>query len=159
MQMGKNISWKRSWSVLTASLFCFALAGVALFISSVAVPPPVEAAQDLASGTHLGVASCGGTTCHGRQEADGEIVRQDELMRWQEESTPGGAHSRAFRVLREPRSIAIAKRLGIKDAASSQQCLGCHSTPAWLDPPRQSQGSRQHLPRLPFRQRERWPIC
>ncbi len=136
MQMGKNLSWKRSWSILAASLFCFALAGVALFISSVAAPAPVEAAQDLGSGTHLGVASCGGTTCHGRQEADGEIVRQDELMRWQEESTPGGAHSRAFRVLREPRSIAIAKRLGIKDASSSQQCLGCHSTPAAKKGPR-----------------------
>lgn len=136
MQMGKNLSWRRSWSVLAASLFCFALAGVALFISSVATPAPVEAAQDLASGTHMGVASCGGTTCHGRQEADGEVVRQDELMRWQEESTPGGAHSRAFRVLREPRSIAIAKRLGIKDAASSQQCLGCHSTPAAKKGPR-----------------------
>ncbi|MEP3226934.1 MAG: multiheme c-type cytochrome [Parasphingorhabdus sp.] len=134
--MGKNLSWKRSWSILAASLFCFALAGVALFISSVATPAPVEAAQDLSAGTHLGVASCGGTTCHGRQEADGEVVRQDELMRWQEESTPGGAHSRAFRVLREPRSIAIAKRLGIKDAASSQECLGCHSTPATKKGPR-----------------------
>ncbi|WP_422346256.1 multiheme c-type cytochrome [Parasphingorhabdus sp.] len=134
--MGKNLSWRRSWSVLAAGLFCFALAGVALFISSIATPAPVEAAQDLASGTYMGVATCGGTTCHGRQEADGEIVRQDELMRWQEESTPGGAHSRAFRVLREPRSIAIAQRLGIKDAASSQECLGCHSTPAAKKGPR-----------------------
>jgi Cytochrome c554 and c-prime len=136
MQMGKNLSWRRSWSVLAAGLFCFALAGVALFISSIATPAPVEAAQDLSSGTYMGVATCGGTTCHGRQEADGEIVRQDELMRWQEESTPGGAHSRAFRILREPRSIAIAKRLGIKDAASSQECLGCHSTPAAKKGPR-----------------------
>ncbi len=136
MQMGKNLSWRRSWSVLAAGLFCFALAGVALFISSIATPAPVEAAQDLSSGTYMGVATCGGTTCHGRQEADGEIVRQDELMRWQEESTPGGAHSRAFRVLREPRSIAIAKRLGIKNAASSQECLGCHSTPAAKKGPR-----------------------
>lgn len=136
MQMGKYFSSRHSRSVLAASLFCFALAGVALFISSLAAPEPVEAAQDLASGTHLGVATCGGTTCHGRQEADGEIVRQDELMRWQEESTPGGAHSRAFRVLREPRSIAMAKKLGIKDAASSEQCLGCHSTPAAKKGPR-----------------------
>ena len=110
MQKGINVSWKRSWSAIVAGLFCAALASTALLLSSIAAP--VEAAQDLASGTHLGVATCSGTTCHGRQEADGEIVRQDELMRWQEESTPGGAHSRAFRVLREPRSIAMAKRLG-----------------------------------------------
>lgn len=134
MQMGENLSHGRSWPVLAASLFCLALAGVAFFISSLAAP--VQAAQDTVRGTHLGVATCGGTTCHGRQEADGKIVRQDELMRWQEESTPGGAHSRAFRVLREPRSIAIAKRLGIKDAATSQQCLGCHTTQAVKKGPR-----------------------
>ncbi|WP_417622720.1 multiheme c-type cytochrome [Parasphingorhabdus sp.] len=99
-------------------------------------PTPVEAATDLTDGTYLGVATCGGTTCHGRQEADGKIVRQDEIMRWQEESTPGGAHSRAFRVLREPRSIAIAKRLGLKDAASAPECLGCHSTAAARKGPR-----------------------
>ena len=133
MQMGKNVSWKRNWPVrglpaILASLFCSALAGVALLISSFANPQSVEAAPEIAGGTYLGVATCGGTTCHGRQEADGEIVRQDERMRWQEESTPGGAHSRAFRVLREPRSIAIAKRLGIGDASSSEQCLGCHTT-------------------------------
>ena len=114
MQMGKIISGIPSWPVLAASLFCSSLVGAALFVSTMASTAPVEAATDIADGTYLGVASCGATTCHGRQEADGAIVRQDEIMRWQEESTPGGAHSRAFRVLREPRSIAIAKRLGIK---------------------------------------------
>tara|TARA_R110000796_G_scaffold205698_3_gene321690 strand:- start:10604 stop:11938 length:1335 start_codon:yes stop_codon:yes gene_type:complete len=112
------------------------MVGTALLISTMASPTPVEAATDVASGTYLGVASCGATTCHGRQEADGKIVRQDEIMRWQEESTPGGAHSRAFRVLREPRSIAIAKRLGIKDAASASECLGCHTTTAASKGPR-----------------------
>jgi hypothetical protein len=136
MQMGKIKSGIPSWSVLAASLFCSALVGAALFVSTMASTAPVEAATDLASGTHLGVASCGATTCHGRQEADGEIVRQDEILRWQEESTPGGAHSRAFRVLREPRSIAIAKRLGIKDAASASECLGCHTTDAARKGPR-----------------------
>ena len=136
MQKGIFVSWKRSGSALAAGLFCLLLAGIALLASSFAAPEPVQASQELASGTHLGVASCGGTTCHGRQEADGEVVRQDELMRWQEESTPGGAHSRAFRVLREPRSIAIAKRLGIGDAGSAPECLGCHSTPAAKKGPR-----------------------
>lgn len=141
MQMGKDEYWNRSrvahkLPALAAGAFCVMLAGVALFLTSLATPEPVEAASELANGTHLGVATCGGTTCHGRQEADGEIVRQDEILRWQEESTPGGAHSRAFRVLREPRSIAIAKQLGIGDAASSQQCLGCHTTQAPRKGPR-----------------------
>src|SRR4051794_10667774 len=65
----------------------------------------------------VGVASCAGSTCHGRSEANGKIVRQDELMSWQNEASPAGAHSRAWRVLKEPRSRAIAARLGIGEAA------------------------------------------
>lgn len=48
-------------------------------------------------------------------------------MRWQEASSPGGAHSRSLVVLSQPRSQAIAKRLGIASAASAQECLGCHT--------------------------------
>ena len=76
-----------------------------------------------------GVASCAGTTCHGRMEADGAIVRQDELMRWQEPSTPGGAHSRAYAVLLGARSKQIAATLGLGDPAASASCTGCHTTP------------------------------
>jgi len=136
MQRKKRLSWLPAWPVLAVCLFCSALVATALFISTIASPAPLAAATDGPGGTTLGVASCGGSTCHGRQEADGKIVRQDEILRWQEESTPGGAHSRAFRVLREPRSIAIAKRLGIKDAESSSECLGCHSTAAASTGPR-----------------------
>ena len=79
---------------------------------------------------HVGVASCAGSTCHGRSEADGKIVRQDELRSWQDEASPSGAHSRAWRVLTEPRSRAIAARLGIGQASTAPMCLGCHATPA-----------------------------
>ena len=34
------------------------------------------AAAQSNSNTHVGVATCGGTTCHGRQEADGAVVRE-----------------------------------------------------------------------------------
>ena len=84
------------------------------------------AAQSNAN-THVGVASCGGTTCHGRQEADGAVVRQDELMRWQEPSSATGSHSRAYAVLTNPRSQRIAYELGIGNPASAAMCLGCHS--------------------------------
>jgi hypothetical protein len=76
-----------------------------------------------------GVASCAGTTCHGRMEADGVIVRQDELMRWQEPSTPGGAHSRAFAVLSYPRARQITATLGLGEPTAATACLGCHATP------------------------------
>jgi len=92
--------------------------------------PAVAVAQASTSGAHVGVASCSGSTCHGRSEATGKIVRQDELLIWQDESSASGAHSRAWRVLAEPRSKAIARRLGIGEATSAPMCLGCHATPA-----------------------------
>ncbi|PXW79300.1 cytochrome c554/c'-like protein [Blastomonas natatoria] len=120
-----------------AGAACLALAIGAFFIANFAAADRLEAqAGAAARGTHMGVGSCAGSTCHGRNEADGEVVRQDELWRWQEESTPGGAHARAFRVLGEPRSLAIGKKLGIGDPRSAAMCLGCHSTPAAARGPR-----------------------
>jgi len=84
------------------------------------------------SGSFLGVASCGGTTCHGRSVAntpDVGVVRQDEILIWQDPASAAGAHSRAFAVLQEPRSRQIAQNLGIGEASSAPECLGCHATP------------------------------
>jgi hypothetical protein len=95
--------------------------------------PPQSAlatAQAQSGASYVGVATCGGTTCHGRSEADGPVVRQDEILLWQDPSSAAGAHSRAWAVLREPRSRQIAQRLGIGDPASAEMCLGCHATPA-----------------------------
>ena len=97
-----------------------------------ALPGAGSGVADAASAvrTYTGVASCAGSTCHGRMEGDGKVVRQDELMRWQEPSTPGGAHSRAFAVLNGTRGRQIAATLGLGDPSSAPACLGCHSTPA-----------------------------
>jgi hypothetical protein len=104
---------------------------LALFVLMFLQAAEAEATLQPASGaSYVGVASCAGSTCHGRSEANGRIVRQDELMSWQNEASPAGAHSRAWRVLTEPRSKAIAARLGIGEAASAPMCLGCHATPA-----------------------------
>jgi hypothetical protein len=86
--------------------------------------------QSSGGATYVGVATCGGTTCHGRSEADGPVVRQDEIMLWQDPATAAGAHSRAWAVLREPRSREIGQRLGIGDPSTAPMCLGCHATPA-----------------------------
>ncbi len=77
-----------------------------------------------------GVASCAGTTCHGRLEGDGAIVRQDELARWQEPSSATGAHSRAYSILSGARAQQIASTLGLGAATTAADCLGCHATPA-----------------------------
>jgi hypothetical protein len=79
-----------------------ALALAALIIFLLVLRPEGATAQGANSGTYVGVASCGGTTCHGRSEADGPVVRQDEIMLWQDPSTAAGAHSRAYDALRDP---------------------------------------------------------
>ncbi|MEA3045999.1 MAG: hypothetical protein QOJ53_331 [Sphingomonadales bacterium] len=115
---------------IAAGAFC----SLALLAVLLLLPPAGALATQSGSGnsaaSYVGVATCGGTTCHGRNEADGPVVRQDEIMLWQDPATAAGAHSRAFAVLREPRSRAIAARLGIGEATGAPMCLGCHATPA-----------------------------
>lgn len=84
----------------------------------------------IASGntTFEGVASCAGSTCHGRAEGNGAVVRQDEIATWQEPSSPSGAHSRAYAVLAGRRGQQIARSLGLGDARQAEDCLGCHAT-------------------------------
>lgn len=79
-------------------------------------------------GQFEGVASCAGSVCHGRLEGDGKVVRQDELAHWQEPSSRGGAHSRAFAALAGRRGQQIANTLGLGDATAAPACLGCHAT-------------------------------
>ncbi|MFZ5742219.1 MAG: multiheme c-type cytochrome [Pseudomonadota bacterium] len=107
-----------------------AMAGAALAVSAFVSPAPLQAqgAQSALRG-HAGVASCAGSTCHGRSAADGPVVRQDELMRWQEESSPSGAHSRAWRVVQEPRGQAIVRRMGLDAVGVQRECAGCHASP------------------------------
>jgi len=78
--------------------------------------------------TFEGVASCAGSTCHGRAEGNGAVVRQDEIATWQEPSSPSGAHSRAYAVLGGRRGQQIAASLGLGNAQAAPACLGCHST-------------------------------
>lgn len=110
-----------------AGCLCLGLAIVAILIAFGSTP---STAQPADSATHMGVASCSGSTCHGRQEGDGAVVRQDEIKLWQEESTAGGTHSRALRLISGPRGRDIAARLGIGDPTASKTCLGCHADPA-----------------------------
>lgn len=112
---------------LWATVWTLAALLLALTIAAIVAAPPARS-QAEAGGRYTGVASCAGSTCHGRMEGDGTVVRQDELMRWQEPSTPGGAHSRAWAVLSNSRSQFIAKNLGIGDPSTAPMCLGCHST-------------------------------
>jgi hypothetical protein len=110
---------------------CLLMAASAMIAALFVAPAPLSAqASGEARRAHMGVASCAGSTCHGRSIGDGTPVRQDEILRWQEESSPSGAHSRAYRVVREARGQAIIRRMGLNDDGVRRECLGCHSAPA-----------------------------
>ena len=73
---------------------------------------------------HLGVASCGGSTCHGAvKPAQGSRVLQDEFLVWRRQDK----HARAYEVLLEPRAQKIASNLGLPDAHTAKVCLDCHA--------------------------------
>jgi hypothetical protein len=108
-------------SVAIAACAVVVLAGHEAF----AQPEPTNA-----RGVHEGVASCADSSCHSRQVDSGVVVRQNELITWQDPSSPAGVHSRAWRVLTQPRAQAIARRLGIGPAQNAKECLGCHADPA-----------------------------
>lgn len=147
--LGTSMSLRRLWAACRriprsgamAIAACLTMAGAASVASFAVSPTPVKAEGTTSSlGRHLGVASCAGSTCHGHSVADGKSVRQDELRSWQEESSPGGAHSRAYRVLLEPRGKEILTRLGYgKNLAAGIEadCAGCHTT---LGSPKQADG-------------------
>ncbi len=80
------------------------------------------------SARYEGVASCAGSTCHGRAEGNGAVVRQDEIATWQEPSSQSGAHSRSYAVLAGQRGQQIADSLGLGRATEAPACLGCHAT-------------------------------
>jgi hypothetical protein len=110
-----------------ARILAILLAGLSLFLSF----GGTARAQDNLAGVHEGVASCGGSACHGRLVASGKTVRQNELITWQDKSSAAGEHSRAWQVLTGARADAITARLGLGRARDAGACLGCHAeTPA-----------------------------
>jgi hypothetical protein len=135
-------AWRRiPRSGAMAIVACMSMAVAALAAALVVAPAPLKAEGAQTSlARHMGVASCAGSTCHGLSVPEGKSVRQDELRSWQEESSPGGAHSRAYRVLLEPRGREILTRLGYASNMAegiNKDCAGCHTT---LGAPKQSDG-------------------
>jgi hypothetical protein len=74
--------------------------------------------------THLGVASCAGSTCHGASEPfKTSNVLQNEYITWQRHDP----HAKAYRVLLNEQSQRIARNLGLPDAHTAKECLDCHA--------------------------------
>ena len=119
--------WGRPSPGILFSLALLSLAVLALSSTTPAFAAPMGPRD---GGAHEGVASCSDSMCHGRQVASGLVVRQNELITWQDPASAAGDHSRAWRVLTEPRAQAIANRLGLGPAQNAATCLGCHADPA-----------------------------
>jgi hypothetical protein len=73
---------------------------------------------------HMGVATCATSQCHGSAVPQtGSAIMQNEYVTW----TQDDPHSRAYEVLSNDLSKAIAARLGIDNAYTAKICLDCHA--------------------------------
>lgn len=73
-----------------------------------------------------GSQTCAGESCHGAANpaADATARHGDEFTVWKTKDK----HSSAYQTLTDdPQSAAIAKKLGLASAATSEECLSCHS--------------------------------
>jgi hypothetical protein len=105
--------------------------GLLILLAIAVISAPLQASMAAEqAGVHEGVASCGGSTCHGRLAPTGKDVRQNELITWEDTSSAAGSHSKAWQVLKGARAQGITARLGLGPAQNAQACLGCHSEPA-----------------------------
>ncbi len=73
---------------------------------------------------HSGVATCATSNCHGKSAKDAESnVWLNEYRLWSSDDY----HSRAYQVLRNDESKAMAKALGLPNAQNAKICLDCHA--------------------------------
>lgn len=73
---------------------------------------------------HMGVATCASSICHGKTAAQTDSnVQLNEYRLWSTKDY----HSRAYQVLRNSESSAMAKALGLANAQTAGICLDCHT--------------------------------
>lgn len=99
-----------------------------LFAAALAFAPALSWAQSVlpfkSEAIHLGVSSCGGSSCHGALEPwPNSTVQQNEFITWQEKDP----HAKAYKTLMSEQSKRIAKNLGLTNAYEADMCLDCHA--------------------------------
>jgi hypothetical protein len=83
------------------------------------------AVDEIAAHSHLGVATCSNSVCHGATQIFKDSnVWQNEFARWQEYDPHA---TKAFQALQGAAGQSIAKKLGLGDATQAKVCLDCHS--------------------------------
>lgn len=96
---------------------------VALVLMVACLPAAAGLPEDDAN-THMGVATCASSQCHGSAVArEGSSVLQNEYVTW----TQSDPHSRAFDSLSSELSLRMARRLGLQSASTADICLDCHA--------------------------------
>lgn len=88
-------------------------------------PPAVPPSPPAEPGLYAGVASCASSICHGSTRPSRAYgVLQNEYYTWLQRDP----HARAYNVLFDDRSRAIARNLGLGGPAhEATSCLGCHA--------------------------------
>lgn len=117
--------------LLVVAVLVALAAGLAAPLGAQPPPAPVEEApappppEPPPAGFYVGPASCAQDLCHGSTEARRVFdVDQNEYYVWLNQDR----HARAYEVLFDERSAAIAHDLGLPTAASeSPACLSCHT--------------------------------
>lgn len=101
-----------------------AIRSIAVMLAALFVQIASADEQRIRDYTHLGVASCASSVCHGKMQ------RQDDQNVWLNENrlwTNADMHSRAFRLLENEESRRIANNLGLSSATTAKVCLDCHA--------------------------------
>jgi len=97
---------------------------IGLICSLFALQMPSDASEVTGDDIHLGVASCATGVCHGKLTPQKDKnVALNEYRMWSADDR----HARAYQTLLAPESKAIADKLGIASAQTSDLCLNCHT--------------------------------
>jgi hypothetical protein len=73
---------------------------------------------------HMGVSTCSSSVCHGSTKSNSNYnVQLNEYITWSHQDM----HAKAYSVLLNERSRAIAAKMGIGEASKAKICLDCHT--------------------------------
>jgi hypothetical protein len=98
-------------------------------VANAATPAPADKAAPVKlpyqlPNKHLGVATCSSSVCHGNVKSTSNYdVQLNEYVTW----AHNDAHAKAYSVLQNERSRAIAAKLGLPAAHTAKICLDCHA--------------------------------
>jgi hypothetical protein len=112
------------WLAVAVSVFA-----IAFVLAPESPAPSAPAAEAQASLKFTGTASCGASNCHGSTKPKADYPKLNENIVWQQKER----HAKAYETLTNEklksgvRPSAIAKKLNIAKAETSDRCLVCHA--------------------------------